>query len=177
MKSRFLVLLPVMVFLFGCTISEKEKEVNAISKLERVLKAEKDVNKELASAEELIQKSIAFAEKYPEDTTSASLLFKAADVARGIGENETAIALWGKVNAEYENHKTATEAIFLQAFTYDQGMNDKVKAKQYYKFFMEKYPDHQLIKDVKLMLKQYNESKSDLELIKECKKKNEGAVE
>ena len=177
MKNPVLLLLLSTILLWGCTPTEKQQELNAISKLESILKAEKDVNKEKDSAEELIAKSIAFAAKYPQDTVSASVLFKAADVSRGLGLHNQAIDLWGRVNKEYPGHKNAPEALFLQGFTYDQGLNDATQAKKYYKFFQEKYPDHPLGKDVSLMLQQLTQDKTDLELIKEFKKKNKGELE
>lgn len=177
MKNPVLLLFLPIMFLWSCTPSEKQQELKAISKLEAILKAEKDVNKEKNSAETLIQKSIEFAAKYPQDTVSASLLFKAADVSRGLGLHNQAIQLWGRVNKEYPTHKTAPEALFLQGFTYDQGLKDVIQAKKYYRFFQEKYPDHPLGKDVSLMLNQLTTEKSDLELIKEFKKKNQGELE
>jgi tetratricopeptide (TPR) repeat protein len=177
MKNPVLLLILSTILLWGCTPSEKQQELNTIAKLESILKAEKDVNKEKDSAEELISKSIAFAAKYPQDTVSASLLFKAADVSRGLGLHNQAIQLWGRVNKEYPTHKTAPEALFLQGFTYDQGLNDATQAKKYYKFFQEKHPDHPLGKDVSLMLQQLTQDKTDLELIKEFKKKSQGELE
>lgn len=177
MINRLLFLLVLGGLMVACNTSEKQKEAKAIFKLEKILKAERDVNKEEDSARDLIEKSVQFAAKYPEDTLTASMLFKAADVARGIGEHEKAIELWGRVNTEYESHKNAPEALFLQGFTFDQGLNNKQKAKEYFKRFLKKYPDHDLVKDIKLMMSQYNQEKSDLDLIKEFKKKSQGELE
>lgn len=154
----------------------KAKEKQAISALEFTLKAAKDVKKDADSAKELVAKSQSFAEKYPNDALSAEYLFKAADVARGLGNYKEAVEIWLKVYTDYAaTYAKAADALFLTAFTYDKDLQDKGKAKEYYSLFLDKYPKHPYTKDVKLMMGHNQNNKSDVDLIKEFKKKNEDA--
>ena len=104
---------------------------------------------------------------------AAVYLFRAADVSRGLGDYRLAIKLWGKVNAEFASFKRAPDALFLQGFTYDRDMHDADQAKLHYRKFLEKYPDHPLVKDVTLMLQYLEQEKSPEELIKDFKGRDE----
>lgn len=177
---RNLFLLAILVlFIFSCSPKSEtsiEKERIAIAKLEKTLKEVKDVNKDKETAATLVQKSLDYVENHPKDTLSPEVLFKAADVSRGLGNYKEAIRLWTKVYTEYESYEKAADALFLKGFTYDKDLNDKAQAKQYLTLFMRKYPKHPLTKDVQLLLNYNQDNKSDLELIREFKKKSDGAA-
>ena len=177
-RNLFLLAFVALMF-FTCTPKSNtsiEKERTDIANLEKSLKEAKDVNKDKETAATLIQKSLDYVEKHPQDSLSPEVLFKAADVSRGLGNYEEAIRLWTKVYTEYQSYEKAADALFLKGFTYDKDLNDKAQAKQYLTLFMRKYPKHPLIKDVQLLLNYNQRNKSDLDLIKEFKKKSDGAA-
>jgi tetratricopeptide (TPR) repeat protein len=151
------------------TVSKKELQ-REIKELEvRLIKAE-DANKDRPAAEQLIEKSRLYAQTFPKDSLSASYLFKAADVARGIGEYGKAILFWGDVWRHFKDYRRAPDALFLQGFTFDTNLQDKQRAKKYYSDFLKRYPNHPLAVQVKQLLAVVD--KPVEELVKEFQKKN-----
>lgn len=133
-----------------------------IKNLEKGLLKDLDVNKNRDQAQELVVKSELFFEKFPKEKETPTILFKAADVSRGLGEYGKAIQLWGTVWRTYPNYDRAADALFLQGFTFENNLQDKQQARSYYEQFLSKFPDHKLAKQVKLSLDQLNLSPEEL---------------
>lgn len=139
-----------------------------IDKLESKLRKAKEVKDEMPAAQDLVKKSQAFAEQFPDNKRTAEVLFKSADVARGIGAYGKAIQLWGQVWRKHPDFDKAPDAVFMQGFTYENNLQDFDNAKRYYLQFIEKYPKHSLREQAILALK--NLGKSPEDLIKEFQK-------
>ncbi|MEM1322619.1 MAG: tetratricopeptide repeat protein [Bacteroidota bacterium] len=180
MNTKYAILLIAMLLgLMACSQSKTgapaqtgdkatlEQEIKA---LETALREQTSSKLDIAKASELIEKSEAYVKAYPKDKNSASLLFRAADVARGIGKYGKAINLWEKVYEEYPDYHRAPDSRFLIGFTYENNLNEKTQAKKHYNQFLENHPDHQLAEQVKQTLAVID--KSPEELIEEFKKKN-----
>lgn len=178
--KNFILILAILLPFIGCnqTNSTNSESSNTsissdnlkgeISELEAILLEAQDAKKDPASAASLIAKSQQLVEQFPQDTLAALILFKAADVARGVGEYGKAIQMWGKVWRNYPDFEKAPLALFLQGFTFDANLQDKVNAKKYYDQFLEKYPEDELAKQVKMLLNVIG--KSPDELVKEYEK-------
>lgn len=117
---------------------------------------------DLKTANQLIDESTAYYKEYPKDKNSADYIFRAADVARGIGSYQQAIQLWGEVQQSFPNYKRTGDALFMQGFTYENNLNDKVNAKKCYKSFLQKYPNHPQKHTVQLSLENIDASPEDL---------------
>ena len=126
-----------------------------------------------ATATTFLNRSREFASKFPKDTLSPEFLFKAADVARGLGEYHLAIKMWNEVETQYEGYRKAPEALFLQGFTYDNDLEKMDEAAKHYEAFLEKYPKHPIANDVKLLLEVAKSGKSADELIDEFESQQE----
>lgn len=148
-----------------------EKLKGEIDKLEAKLLIAEDAKKDKETAIQLIEKSKNYVKEFPKDSASAEILFKAADVARGLGEYGKAIQMWGEVWRDYQDYENAPQALFLQGFTFDADLKDKDLAEQYYKKFLKNYPEHPLAAQVKMLLSVID--KTSEELIKEFKKNQE----
>ncbi|MCB0569889.1 MAG: hypothetical protein KDC66_09015 [Phaeodactylibacter sp.] len=120
-----------------------------------------------AMADSLVDLGMKYAAQYPEDTLSPQFLFRAADVARGIGDRGLAVSLWGKVAREYEGSRFAPEALFLMAFTLDNDLRDTARARRGYEDFLAQYPKHPLAGNASELLKILQSNKSPEELIRE----------
>lgn len=116
---------------------------------------------------QLIEKSMAYADRFPEDTASARFLFQAAEVSKAVGKYDQAIQLWRRVNDSYPNYAKAPESLFLIAFTYDNEASDKEKAKESYQAFIDKYPQHELNDDARQLLDYLKSGKTIEEIMKE----------
>jgi TolA-binding protein len=108
---------------------------------------------------------------FPDDTKAPEYLFKAGEVSMGINMDFDAIGYFQRIERDYPNFDKAPHALFLQAFIWDNKLNDDGKAEFIYKQFLEKYPNHEMAKDAKFSLD--NLGKSDEELIKEFEKKQQ----
>ena len=184
--NRIFIFLPICIFFFVACANNESSEENQqtpvsmadenaslqedIKKLETTLKSQKDARLNKPAALELIAKSEAFASAFPDDPKAATVLFQAADVARGIGEYELAIKHWQTVNQKYPTFERSPDAAFLVAFTYENDLQNKEKAKSLYNAFLANYPDHQLVPQIEQLLKVID--KTPEELIKEFQKKN-----
>lgn len=97
-------------------------------------------------------------------------MFRAADVARGVGKYGQAIDIWKNLRSLYPDYERSPDALFLTGFTYENNLNEKTQAKELYNQFLEEYPDHALNTQVKQTLDVID--KSPEELIKEFQRKN-----
>lgn len=164
-----------LAFIFSCNPQQKttgqpdaDKLYKEIQKLEKTLAKATEVSDEMPTAMELVKKSQQFGETFPKDGRSPSVLFKGADVARGIGQYGKAIQLWGKVWRGYPDFERSPDALFLQGFTFENNLYDYRNAKDYYINFLQMHEEHVLAEQVKLALRNLGKSPSDM--IKEFEK-------
>ncbi len=156
----------LLLFFTACQTQEKNGQQQlgeSIIGLEKqLLDGNGDASKKPDIAVELVEKTLQYAELYPQDTLTPSLLFRAADAARGAKQYGKAVQLWGQVWRNYENHPRAPMALFLQGFTFDSDLRKADMAKKYYNQFLEKYPNDPLADQVKQLLSVVDENPEDL---------------
>ncbi len=150
---------------------KKELLEQEIKALETELRSQSATKLDKEKALELILKSERFISSFPKDPVVPDLLFRTADLARGIADYGLAIKHWGTVYNDYPRYEKAPDAHFLIGFTFENYLNDKKQAKQYYQQFLKKYPGHHLASQVEHLLQVID--KSPEELVKEFQKKNE----
>lgn len=99
----------------------------------------------------------------------AAVLIKAAGLAKTIEDPKKAIELYAKVSEGMPRHPKAPTALFMQAFVYENDLNDLYKAKITYESFLERYPnDPDFADDAQNSLKMLG--KSPEEIIREFEK-------
>ncbi len=156
----------------GAPSDSPDREKNAaqikeeIRALETQLAASPGTRFDTGAALQIVEKTELLIEKYPADTAAAALVFRAADVARGAGEIEKAIILWGLVNRNYEDFERAPEALFLQGFTADQDLRDSARAARYYQYFLQRHSEHYLAKDAELLLQALQAAETPDDLVR-----------
>lgn len=109
-------------------------------------------------------------EEYKTDTSIARIVYQGGIVLAARGDYTKAIGAWGIVKDKYPQSPIAPLAMFQQAITLDNNLNDDRLAKQYYLDFLKQYPTHSLAADVMKLIS--ISGKSDEELIKEFEKNN-----
>lgn len=92
---------------------------------------------------------VDFATKYPDDELAPEFLFKAGQRCNVGADHYKAIELFQQVIDKYPKHKIAEEALFLQAYVYENSLKDYTKAKAAYTKFLELYPKSDLAEDAK----------------------------
>ncbi|MDD2563512.1 MAG: tetratricopeptide repeat protein [Salinivirgaceae bacterium] len=106
----------------------------------------------------------------PTDSISATYLYRAAESSLYINQGIKAISYLTCIESEFPTFQNMGNVIFLIGFTYENNMQDYTKAKQYYELFIEKYPDHPLVKDTHILIR--NLGKTPEELVKEFETAN-----
>ena len=104
-------------------------------------------------ATELIKMYLDYADNYKDDTLSPSYLFKAGEMSIAVGKFDQSIELFGRVQ-RYPNSNKAGSALFMQGFVAENHKQDIDQAKVFYQKFLEKYPDHVLANDCRMLLQQ-----------------------
>ena len=150
--------------------AEYEKEKAEIIALEDTLiKMGPDPNAK-AYSQQLLLKTVEFADNYHEDDQTPDFLFMAARAANGLGEYTKSIKIINRIIRNYDNYDRLVEVYFLKAFTYDEDLNKKAEAKKVYVEIMEKFPKDPLAKEAKILLE--NLYLSDEEIIKKYQSQN-----
>lgn len=169
-KLYGLMLLLSLGVLVSCNSNSKEKLLKNIHHAEAEMNDAKafDVQK----GNEIIEAYAVFAETYPDDTLSASYLFKAGEISMNLQFSEQAIAYFSRVRADYPSFYKAPECLFLKAFVFENQLNNLKDAEIYYKEFIAKYPNHPLTDDAIASIEYLG--KSPEELVRMFQEKNAG---
>jgi TolA-binding protein len=157
MTQRILLLAGITLFAISACQSPKEKSLANIKQLE--------ANDSVFSPEQIEKVKAAyieFANKYPDDDLSPEFLFKAGQRCNVTAEHAKAIELFQRVIDTYPKHKIAEEALFLQAYIYENSMADFAKATATYAAFIEKYPNSDLTEDAKLAIQNMGKSPEEI---------------
>jgi TolA-binding protein len=73
-----------------------------------------------------------------------------------------AIEFFERLRSEYPDYPRTADALFLEAFVYDDQVKDYAKAGELYRLFIEKYPNHPFAKDAEASLNMLGKSNEDL---------------
>jgi len=156
------------VILIACSNPQQEAAEQIIV-LEDALFSEEGNMGNLDKAIELINQYISYADQFPEDSTSAEYLFKAADIGMNINKGELAIDLYNRIIQTYPSFRKAPECLFLKAYVYENNLGQLNKARVFYQEFIDKYPDNDFADDAEISIQ--NLGKSPEELIREFEEK------
>lgn len=116
----------------------------------------------------------SYVEHYPDDSLAPEKLFRAGSVARSLNEPQRAINIYRRILNEYPDTDREPTIRFLLAFTYDQDLEKKDKAKELYRAVIDSFPDHKLAKDAEQYLKIID--LSDEELIERFEKQQKDSA-
>jgi TolA-binding protein len=139
----------LLYVLTGCK-SHKKEDIAKLIKLENDINSGMNTKFDETKADSYIEACKKFAESYPDDTLSASYIFKAGRMAMNLQEPEKAnesIILFDKLIKDYPESKDAPLALFMKAFYLENNMKNLKQAEETYKEFLKNYPKHQLAPD------------------------------
>ncbi len=113
---------------------------------------------QLARAEE------GFARKYPNHPQTPAFLKEAAQLyANYLGDPRKAIALLEVIDQRFRRQSPlAPEALLLQAFIYEDQLNDTARARETYERFLSYYPDHRLAEQARQAIKLLGKSPDEI---------------
>lgn len=146
----------VVLAVIACQ-SPKEKALSNIQSLES---NDSIFNPE--QIEKVKEAYVDFATKYPDDELAPEFLFKAGQRCNVGAEHQRAIDLFQQVIDKYPKHKIAEDALFLQAYVYENSLNDYAKAKATYTKFIELYPNSELTEDAKYSIENLGKTPEEI---------------
>lgn len=164
-------LFSILCLLMACGGTAQNHKGNSLNKgqllqeieaLEQTVMTDTTLQVDRAIAERLIEKSLLFVDKFPNDSQSAGYLFKTAELYVGIGSYQQAVQCFARMQQEYAKHPKVPTALFLQGFTFENHLQDVSNAKKCYSAFLQQYPKHELAEQVTLLLKNLDKSPEDL---------------
>jgi len=164
-KVRFALILLLAVIIVSCGDNREKKQMRqGITDLETSLFADSLAPVNRLKAQEMIQAYENFVNAYPEDSLSAEYLFKSSEIAMSLQMSGRAVEGFQRILDNYPDFDKYASCIFLQAFIYENQMQQYDTAKQLYQEFLNKYPSHDLAEDAMVSIQ--NMGKSLEELIK-----------
>lgn len=101
----------------------------------------------------------------PTAKDAVDFLHQAGQTARSIRTFRKAISLYDWIYTKYPNDPRAGQALFLEAFTYDNELKEVDIARSLYEQFIKKFPKDELADDAQFLLK--NLGKTDDEILQE----------
>lgn len=164
-RIKPLILLSVAALFSSCKPSATEQR-DSILKLEKELMNGNTLVADSQKAASLCAKYMDFSSRFPEDSLAAEFLFRAGDLAQGIGDFTLSLRCYDTLLIAHPAHTKAPAAFFMQAFVIDQRIGDKKLAAEMYHAFLQKYPEHQLSPSAKVSLDQINSGMSDEDLVR-----------
>lgn len=165
MKSlNFFTIVGFALFISCSANNDKRQMVEKVTGLENNLMADSLGPVDRLKAQELIQAYENFAAAYPEDSLSPEYLYRGAELAMNLQMSGRAVQTFQKILTTYPDFDKSALCIFLQAFIYENQMQQYDEAKKLYREFLEKHPGHELAEDALVSIQ--NMGKSLEELIK-----------
>lgn len=152
MKKILLACIVLITVLVSCN-AKRDWSQKAIEKQEKTLAEQAQKGKvDSNSVNNLLKDYEAYATTYPDDTTGANYLFKAADFYRYMRRPLRSIELYSTIYAHYPTISKRPYALFLQGFIFENEVGNQRAAKNLYEKFLAEYPNHAIAKDVRTTL-------------------------
>lgn len=98
----------------------------------------------------------------PNDVKNARFLHKGAEVALALRMFPKAIQYYEWIRQKYSDSPEAPKALFMEAFTFDEKIKDKDKARKLYKLFLDQYPKDEFADDTQFLLENLDKSNEDI---------------
>ena len=171
MKRLILALLTSILLsgLFACSGNSEKKQLQAeVDRVEDLIYGDSLGIPDRSLALELIQAYENYANAFPEDTLSPEYLFKGAEVAMNMNMSGKAIEFHQRILNSWPEYGKTSYCLFLQAFIYENQLQQLEVAKKLYQEFIDRFPNHPLADDAQVSLD--NMGKSIEELIETWEK-------
>ena len=154
----------IMMISFGCRPS-RNKTAAEIQKLELILYAPNVTSFNKVDADNLIVMYDKFIKDFPTDTLVPIYLFKAANLEMNASNAREAISRFDTLIRKYPANPKAATGLFFKGYIYENVLKDLGKAKETYLLFIEEYPNHELVKDAQMSIR--NLGKTPEQIIRE----------
>lgn len=162
-RSYTLILIAGFFLTTSCTNNSEKKQLHkAVTDLESVLMTDTTSLLDRTKALELIQAYENFANALPEDSLSPEYLFKGAEILMNVQMGSRAIGNHQRIINNYPDFDKISYCLFLQAFIYENQLQQYEVAKQIYMKFIDQFPDHPLADDAQVSMDNMGKSLEEL---------------
>jgi TolA-binding protein len=174
MKTNKVLIYSLSIILISATwisCNKKAKQIENIENLKKLVYAGKGANFgfDQTQASMLLSAYSKFVNDFPDDTTSKTYTYEAAELAMNLGKGTDAIAHLDLYLSKYPEDKRSENALFMKGFIYSEMLHDIENARKSLESFTQKYPQSELLDDAQFMLMSLG--KSDELLLKELEEK------
>lgn len=166
MKYFFLIII-TSASLFSCT-DKKTTLVAQIDEVTATMKQEDFPSKE--NMEKVIALYDEYITTYPEDEQNYTYLELKAKYQSANNQFKDAIETYDVLIEKYPTHEKNADALFMQAFIYENQLFDKTAAREKYEKFIKEYPNHELTPSAQFSIE--NLFLSDEDIIKKFESMN-----
>lgn len=158
MKKRSLILiLLAALFLASCDTPQKsksrEQQIKDIAEMENDYRNSQATTHFMENAQKLLAGYADFVDQYPQDTLSPEFLMRSSIVALNTHQETYAITLLNRIYESYPNSPLRPEALFRQAYIYDDLLGYPDRARALYEQFLVMFPNDPLARDAEQLLK------------------------
>jgi len=150
LKYSVILLISAIVLIASCA-SDKDQITLEIASLEERVFVDR-FKVDTSTALQLIGLYGTYATKFAEDTSSATYLFRGAELSARLSNYTQSINMFKKVCTEHPNFSERPIALFKIGF-YSENIKDFETASVYYKKFIDEYPDNEFADDAAVLLK------------------------
>jgi tetratricopeptide (TPR) repeat protein len=164
-----ILIISLSMLVISCKPS-KEKELQKIKEMEERLLGDNSNSIDGVSAYNLQIAYTGFYENFPDAPETPELLFRAADMCVNLKWSKQAVDYLNIIISQYPDYEKAPDALFLLAFVHDHLVDDDAKAGEYYRAYLDQYPDHIFAKDAEASIR--NLGKTDEEIMREFEMNN-----
>lgn len=149
-KNLFILAIAVFTLCVTACGPSRDERVMQIEDVEDSI-FENPIALDTATADHITALYVTFADKYPDDTLAPIYLMKAAETQANVLHTGRAISLYDRIIDSYPLFSDIPMCIFLKGSAYEQnGQYDE--ARDTYRLFVERYPDHYMADPVNQML-------------------------
>jgi len=149
MKRNLPLIGILFLFILSACGKGREASIEKIKDLELRLANEKNPDQQGPLVYDLEILYNDFANRFPDDSLSATYLYKAFEQNLRLNWYDRAIKSAEVLIKKFPNSSKTPEVMFNMAFIYDDKLNDDAKAGEIYNEFLKLYPDHALSADAK----------------------------
>ncbi len=172
-RTYLLILLLGFLLLESCANNaEKKKLLLAVTELEEQVLSDTTSLLDRTKGMALIQAYENYANAMAQDSLSAEYLYKGAEIAMNMQMAGQAIEYHQRILNNYPDFGKRSYCLFLQAFIYENQLQQFETAKSLYLEFVQKYPDHPLADDASVSVANMGKSLEELIQSWETKEKN-----
>ncbi len=140
--------------------------LDSITHYEKILHAELELD--LKKAEKMQSLYLNFCNQYKQDSLTPEYLFRAAEIAMNSNKPIDATSYLYRIDKQYKDFNKLSTVIYLLGYINQNMLGDLKTAEIYYNRFIEEYPEHSRVEEVRETLKTLH--LSDIELIRQFEK-------